>query len=271
MNLLTPKLKNHIYKKWVFGRYRRYAKPVYDAVITAELAGYRLLSWVRSVDHPDPSKLTIIIKTFERADALSRLVTSIQRRYPTLPIVVVDDSQEPKPVAGVKTIIMPFDSGISAGRNRALDEIDTPYFLLLDDDFIFSYHQQLEPLIALMEQNREIDIIGGRCIDLPLLIQHRFQNSPLHPTDAAPKTPLGTTYACGAQTCTVVDKVQNYFVGRTETIRQVKWNPALKVQEHTEFFTRARGQLTTVFHPTMRVVHAKTPFNLAYMVMRYRG
>ena len=187
-----------------------------------------------------------------------------------LPILVVDDSHEPQPIDGIDTLIMPYDSGISAGRNRALDEINTPYFLLLDDDFIFSYHQHLAPLLELMERAPEIDILGGRCIDLPLLSQHTFQRSPLHPTQAKAKTALGTQYRCGRHRCVVVDKVQNYFVGRTRTVREVKWNPALKVQEHTEFFTRARGRLTTVFHPGMHILHAKTPFDLAYMVMRYR-
>jgi len=221
-------------------------------------------------DQPDSQKLTAIIKTFERPDVLRRLVTSIQQRYPALRILVVDDSREPQPIEGINTIIMPYDSGISAGRNRALDNITTPYFLLLDDDFIFSRHQQLAPLIELMDQHPEIDILGGRCIDLPLFTQPPFHQAQLHDTRAKPKTPLGSTYPCETETCTVVDKVQNYFIGRTDSIRKVKWNPDLKVQEHTEFFTRARGQLTTVFHPTMRILHAKTPFKLGYMVMRYR-
>ncbi len=175
MSLLTSKLKNHIYKRWVYGCYRRYAKPVYEAVIAVELTIYHLFSQLRSVDQLNPDQLTIIIKIFERAEAVQCLVASIQHRYPELPIVVVDDSQQPKPIEGVKTIIMPFDSGIFTGRKCAMDEIDTPYFLLLDNDFIFSWHQQLEPLIELMEQNPEIDIVGGRYIDLPLLVQHQFQ------------------------------------------------------------------------------------------------
>ncbi len=68
----------------------------------------------------------------------------------------------------------------------------------------------------------------------------------------------------------MVNKVQNYFIGRTETVKLVKWKPELKVLEHTEFFTRAAGKLVTVFHAGMQILHAKTPFDIAYLQKRYR-
>ena len=36
--------------------------------------------------------VTVLVKTFERPEALRRLVTSIRRFYKRMPIVVVDDS-----------------------------------------------------------------------------------------------------------------------------------------------------------------------------------
>jgi hypothetical protein len=194
------------------------------------------------------------------------LLKTIRRRYPGLKVIVVDDSRQPRELEGVQTIVMPYDSGISAGRNRALDVLETPYFLLLDDDFVFSHLQNLEELMGIMRRHPEIDILGGRCIDLPFYIQHDFHDMPLGPQAAAPKVPLGTLF----EGHPVVNKVQNYFIGRTETVRAVKWKPELKVHEHTEFFTRARGKLTTVFHSGMRILHAKTPFDVAYLKSRFR-
>lgn len=46
----------------------------------------------------------------------------------------MDDSREPLEYEGVKRIVLPYDSGVSAGRQSALEAVETPYVLLLDDD-----------------------------------------------------------------------------------------------------------------------------------------
>jgi glycosyltransferase involved in cell wall biosynthesis len=81
---------------------------------------------------------------------------------------VADDSRVPGEIEGVHTIAMPYNTGISMGRNRALQETDTSYFLLLDDDFVFSHRQRLGELVAFMDRHSEVDILGGHYIDLPL-------------------------------------------------------------------------------------------------------
>ena len=57
----------------------------------------------------------------------------------------------------------------------------------------------------------------------------------------------------------VYNKVANFYIGRTERIRLVGWNPALKRLDHADFFTRALGILTTVFNPNLKCLHAQTP------------
>ena len=113
--------------------------------------------------------VTALVKTFERPHILRRLVASMKRLYPALPIVVVDDSREPSSLAEVHTIPMPYDSGISAGRNEGLKHVRTPYVLVLDDDFVFYRHTRLGPALDVMGRQPEIDIMGGRVIDLPLM------------------------------------------------------------------------------------------------------
>ncbi|MEM7196334.1 MAG: glycosyltransferase [Pseudomonadota bacterium] len=268
MNPLSPGVKKFLYEQCAFGRLRWIAKPVYDSILFLELCWHRFEDLFHPVNSAPVPELTIIIKTFERPYAVKRLLRSIRRRYPDVPILIVDDSRQPLSIEaeGVEVIELPYDSGISVGRNHALDIVSTKYFLLLDDDFVFSHRQQLHEYVDLMQRHDTIDIMGGRYIDLPLYTLHAFQNTPLQGTRAEPKVALGTLY----DSHPVVDKVQNYFVGRTETVREVKWKPELKIMEHTEFFTRARGQLVTVFHRDMKILHAKTPFDLGYLKMRYR-
>jgi len=58
------------------------------------------------------------------------------------PIIVVDDGRKPTELnlhglTGVRVINLPFDVGLSAGRNAGVDACETEYFVTLDDDFIF--------------------------------------------------------------------------------------------------------------------------------------
>ncbi len=265
MKPLSPQQKIFLYEKLVYGRLGVLAKPCYDLVLGAILVFERMVDLFAPKDDSDIRDLTIVIKTFERPYAVRRLVRSIQRRYRQARILVVNDSKNPSKLDGVENLIMPYDTGISAGRNAALDRIRTRYLLLLDDDFVFSRRQRLGTLISRMEEHDEIDILGGRTIDLPFYIIHDFQDIPV-PSTAEPKTPLNRMLGDNR----VVDKVQNYFIARTESIRRVRWNDDLKVMEHTEFFTRARGRITTAYRDDMLVLHAKTPFDIAYHRHRFR-
>lgn len=266
MQPLSTRQKQFLYHHCVYGALRPVAKPLYDALMATILSANRLLDGFSRTDRADISSLTLIIKTFERPYAVRRLVKSIKRLYADANIIVVDDSREPGNIEGVTNIAMPYDSGISAGRNRALDETTTPYFLLLDDDFVFSRRQKLGELVAALDQHSRIDILGGRCIDLPLFIKHAVQQVEV-PSKEKPLLALGTNLGGHL----VVDKVPNFFIARTEKIRQLRWKDELKLYEHAEFFGRARGRLVTAYKDDMLILHAKTPFDVAYNRKRFRS
>jgi len=148
------------------GKLRFIGRPLYNGLIGAELACLKIRERNFSFGKTPlvNEQLTAIVKTFERPDTLRRLVKSVQRLYPDMRIVVVDDSRNPSNLPGVETIVMPYDSGVSAGRQKALDAVDTPYVLLLDDDFIFYAQTRLEPAMEIMEKNPAIDIMGGEVV-----------------------------------------------------------------------------------------------------------
>jgi hypothetical protein len=73
--------------------------------------------------------VTAVIKTFQRPRQVRRLVASMHRVQPDLDILVIDDDRTPTAIPGTELLAMPFNSGISAGRNAALRQIETPYFL----------------------------------------------------------------------------------------------------------------------------------------------
>jgi len=47
----------------------------------------------------------------------------------------------------------------------------------------------------------------------------------------------------------IFDFVPNFFVAKTEKIRKIRWNEKLKIQEHIEFFWRARNKLNCTYLP----------------------
>ena len=66
-------------------------------------------------------KLTVAIKTFERPELVTRAVSSLRKIHPTIPVIIADDSKEPISFDNDKyteSLHLPFDTGISFGRNR---------------------------------------------------------------------------------------------------------------------------------------------------------
>jgi glycosyltransferase involved in cell wall biosynthesis len=236
---------------------RHVAGPVYARIVATELAAERARDQVHLVQEPIPG-ITVLIKTFERAYVCARLLASVRRRFPTIDIVVVDDSKRPRHWEGARTVVLPYDAGASAGRNEGLKHVDTDLFLLLDDDNIVYRRTDLARAVTFMRAHPEVDIYAGQVFMLPF-----FERS-VAPFDRdCFGGPLGSIGGLP-----VYDRTDQFFVGRTRRIAAVGWEPRLKTAEHTEFFWRSRGRLTAVFDEQFRVLHAKTPFDVEYMTKR---
>ncbi|CAL1580288.1 unnamed protein product [Knipowitschia caucasica] len=106
--------------------------------------------------------VTIATKTFLRYDKLQDLIDSIRKFYPTVTIVIADDSENPQSISGpfIEHYIMPFGKGWFAGRNLAVSQVTTKYVLWVDDDFIFSSNTKLEKLVDVLERTT-LDLV--RC------------------------------------------------------------------------------------------------------------
>ena len=258
---LASQSGTHRHARLLEGPLRPIAAPAYHALVALELGTYRAFSSMSP--RPAPTALTAVIRTFERPKALRRLVGSIRRAYPELPLVVVDDSRDPSRLAGIETINLPFDSGVSAGRAAGLAAVSTPYVLMLDDDYIFTRSTRIELAIATLDEHPGIDLVAGRVIDLPLF-RSPDRSGRLWPTRARPLAPIGSLMGC----LPVVDKPANCYVARTERLATVGWDERLRRLDHADFFTRALGRLITVQDHRWSVLHAKTPFNREYMAHR---
>ncbi|XP_078000051.1 beta-1,4 N-acetylgalactosaminyltransferase 1-like [Glandiceps talaboti] len=222
------------------------------------------------------SKVTIITKTFERYDALNRLISSIHKFYPDMTIIVADDSEFPEKInlPNVKQYVMPYGEGFFAGRNLALSQVRTKYFVSVDDDFVFTVRTRLENFLEKFEHPQaKIDLIGGafgdqngkeretllfksiRCYgcrvavylyndggeDGDCYIQSRENKH--RPSDMFPN-------------CFIADGVDNFFMARTTAVKTIGFDPFYERVGHSEFFFDGLGKLR-VMGCTDVVVHHK--------------
>ncbi|XP_070537006.1 beta-1,4 N-acetylgalactosaminyltransferase 1-like [Ptychodera flava] len=223
-------------------------------------------------------KVTVITKTFERYQAITSLVESINKYYPGMTIIVADDSERPQKIHGgnVKQYIMPFAEGASAGRNLALSQVRTKYFLWVDDDFMFTDGTKLELFIEKFENpNVMLDVIGGtfgnrvgvsreKCYGCRTISWYkgddggdcfvRRSDTHYHQLKEYPQ-------------CYVVDATTMFFMARTEAFRRGVFDPEYERIGHTEYFVNRLGKIRLASCSDVNILHARIT-NKKYLKFR---
>ena len=191
------------------------------------------------------TEVTGIIKAFERPEKLLDLVASIRQYYPAMPLVIVDDSQSPLAHPWdehTRYLHVEYDVGLSKGRNIAVNLVQTRYTLLLDDDFFFTQNTKIEVFLEILK-NHSFDLVAGDVIDHGTKI--RLFRGDMKIID----NKLHMIYRVGntrhAQ-YPELDFVLNFFLAKTELLRQHPWDSDLKIREHEEFFWRLKGHGTRI-------------------------
>ncbi len=223
-------------------------------------------------------RVSILIKTFERQDCLAYLLESVRRHGLRSRILIADDSRRPYgaqiraafPDLAITYCELPFDVGLSAGRNRLLEQVETELFLLMDDDYRVDRRTDIERAIRILEE-KGLDVLGGLNYDYKTvrggfdLFLRRVQ---MALTGGVPFNYLGDFeregdrltvryYKTRNDRYLETDIVLNFFVARTEKIRSLNpWDEQLKFDEHTEFFLRAKlNGLRVAYTPEFGIGH----------------
>ena len=212
--------------------------------------------------------LSIIIKTFNRPASLINLLRSIQRLQMPYPVLIADDSRQSSkalveklfPALNITYLELPFDTGLSAGRNILVDHVKTDCFLLCDDDYVFDERTDLPRAYQSLQQN-QLDILGGsyyNYVNIPNLkvfvrqLNHprrlmrfffnRYQTSRYigRFNIAGDRCELLISHNKPSQSPHPCDLVNNFFIARTERVKAFGgWDGELKMGEHEDFFLRA--------------------------------
>ena len=176
--------------------------------------------------------ITVLIKTFRRPEACNRLVSSIKRFYPDLPILILDDSDE--------TCEYGFDIGTSRARNILVDKCQTKYCLILDDDCIFSEMTDLE---------RGLEIAK----DYDLLMVAEVENGVITGYKGRFEVEGTTVRMVGGEP---FEFINNIFIAKTEVLRKYRWQDDLKTGEHFAFFFTHRGKMKIGYTDEVEVIHS---------------
>ncbi|RXN33040.1 beta-1,4 N-acetylgalactosaminyltransferase 2-like protein [Labeo rohita] len=219
------------------------------------------------------SQVTIITKTFLRYKELNILIESIRKFYPQIKIIVADDSLNPERLSGnnIEHYVMPPTQGWFAGRNLALSQVTTKYFLWVDDDFVFLNNTRIESFVEIMEAVPDLDVLGGEVMgdQFYFILEYDEGNE----SDGGCLRRIKEVHQplLGYDGCFLVDGVINYFLARTDTVRSVGFDPFLKRVAHTEFFIDALGKLLVASCKGLSIGHQTHRANDKYYTYRNQG
>ncbi len=224
-------------------------------------------------ENPSIEDITIIIKTIHRPWSCNRLVKSIQQYASTAKIHVLDDGkpelrfsvEHPETAASIDLLIETneFDIGISAGRNRLLASVTTPYFIMLDDDHVLTEATKMTDMFARFRQLEDrLDLLAfgdtsvPRCFSMHESTRTMYTENHAHAVDD------------DVQWC---DLVTNAFLAITEPARFTRWDEQLKLHEHWDYFLRAARNGMRVALSTAYGVDHRHVDNVNYRPIRYRS
>jgi GT2 family glycosyltransferase len=118
-----------------------------------------------------PPAVTIVILNWNGKGFLEQFLPSVMfTTYPNFKVLVVDNGSLDDSVDFVKTHypainLLPLDKnhGFTTGNNKALPYIDTPYFVLLNNDVEVA-PGWLEPLVDMMEQDPQVAAVQPKLL-----------------------------------------------------------------------------------------------------------
>jgi hypothetical protein len=237
--------------------------------------------------------ISFLFVTINRPQAAERLIDSIRRQYPEMPIYVGDQST-PTPEAdafyrerGVHARFFPFDSGVSYCRSELVKEITTDYVLFGDDDFVFTEQSQFDVPRRILEEHQHIGLVGGSIFDIYIApggrrfrTFRRFEKKIYLDEESQLFLSIPLDYLppeighVNHQQFYYCDMTLNWAFCRRDLFsdQRVLWDPQFKSNgEHENFFLQLKkySPYRVVYYPGMQCDHHHVG-NASYETMRER-
>lgn len=206
--------------------------------------------------------LTVVIKTFRRPASLAASIEVLHRSWPGVSEVLVLDDGGPEhrvpPDARYRLLLAEEGIGLSEGRNRLVAATRTPLVAVFDDDIQVGPDARLDLLAAVVRRGA-CDLAAAAvrepagCWQGGWLVERVDRE--LRKRHAAHRAEL-VDLPGGTTELYFVDQVNNTFVARTDFVRAVGWDPALRLREHDDFALRSSAAGRIAFAPDAVVDHA---------------
>jgi len=213
-------------------------------------AKYEIDEWIKNT--------TIIIKAFERPQLLNRCLDSIYYQHPYVHIIVGDDSENPEIRCDTSIFHLPYDVGLSAGRNFLVDKVYTQYILLLDDDYQFDGRTKIGDMYEKIT-NIDCDLVSGNVDsskkEVNWLGHFRNIDDKLYVCKGAVEDIGGIKR---------YDWTPNFFIAKTDMVKKYKWNEQYKLAEHMDWFYRLKKNDVIVTNYSRSYVRHDAPDWFAY-------
>jgi glycosyltransferase involved in cell wall biosynthesis len=191
------------------------------------------------------NEITVGVKTFLRTPKLRMCLESLAG-HAWREVMVADDGEidaereamyaEAATRLPLKLLRLPFDTGLSAGRNEIVRQCTTPYLLMLDDDQ--TVPANIGQLAEVLDENPGMG--GVSCVWLEhgarkcTACDIRRESRKVFKDIAGDKPVLATG---GGQRYVVFDFVPNSTLFRTACLREQPWDPFYKIgKEHLDFY-----------------------------------
>ena len=228
--------------------------------------------------------VTIVTKTFLRYGCLFNLLFSIKKFYPKVRVIVADDNPENEYMAidevdfpMVKQYKMPANTGWFAGRALAISQVETKYFIWVDDDHQISEETRLETLLEIIE-DINYDVVAGAYGLEPRKWNNEWQANNYFYIDRSEE---GFSYdrrsipnrleIPGYPLCEVSEVTSQYFIARTSTAGTIRMDPQFRQRAHIEWFLDGIGFMRVAKCQLAPIKHAPDECNGRndeYMVFR---
>ena len=213
--------------------------------------------------------VTFLFKSFERQKLAKRLYRNIQRYYPGVRVIIVDDSSTPLDLVGpgLQVVQLPFNSGLSVGLNRGLALVETPFVVRMDDDELLTPHSNFHRQLDFLLSHPEIHLAGILPMNLPLKRNWKDREVTMYKSFAMSRAPQKLLIPHGTRIDehhVVLGKVPNIFLARTDSYRSIGYDDQIRMIDHHEFFFRAAGNLVSVLDESCFVLHNHCMFDNGY-------
>ncbi len=163
-----------------------------------------------------------------------------------MPVIVIDDSKEARPIPDVQYVHTDFDIGIGAKRNLGVSLTQTKYVFHCDDDNVLIPESLIGEAEHLLEASG-VDLLGLKEVN------NSYYGVFAQDGDTVRYLNQDLGEIHGVR---LYDFVPNLWIARVEALKAHPWDEELKTGEHFAFFYRHNKKLSVGFTDRVQFGHA---------------